>query len=38
LGPGQREQFVAVLADMILNWYYRQWWAERGPPESLDLA
>jgi hypothetical protein len=34
--PGQRETFIAVLADMILSEYYRQWRAERGFPETPD--
>jgi hypothetical protein len=28
--PGQRETFIAILADIILTEYYRQWRAERG--------
>jgi hypothetical protein len=32
--PGQREKFIAVLADIILNEYYRQWRADRGLPEK----
>ena len=35
-GPGQRETFIAVLAEIILNEYYRQWRAERGLPERHE--